>query len=85
MKLIPSAHNYFHWTDAYKELEEVAFKILDGALDPNGHAPDDVVAEVESAVERLYAQHKGEPAWDEAYRRWHEWDDETKDPEAYEL
>lgn len=48
------------WTDAYEHFNAIVDK----------HFPDE--NKIESEVENLYSQHKGEPDWDEAYRRWHE-------------
>jgi hypothetical protein len=54
------------WHDVYKKFLDV----VDSKY--NGTNADELNNEIES----LYASHKGEPAWDGAYRRWHEYDDE---------
>lgn len=48
------------WTDAYEQFNAIVDK----------HFPDE--NKIESEVENLYSQHKGEEDWDEAYRRWYE-------------
>lgn len=46
------------WTDVYSQFEEI--------VDENFPFVD----EINDKVDALYAEHKGEPAWDEAYERW---------------
>lgn len=46
------------WTDVYAQFEEI--------VDENFPFVD----EINDQVDALYAEHKGEPAWDEAYERW---------------
>lgn len=75
----PALAPWWEWYGPYREFEEVAYGILNC---PNAIAMPGAEKRIADAVENLYAQHKGEPAWDEAYRRWHEWDDEY--PNGYE-
>ena len=51
------------WTDAYEQFNAAVDK----------HFPDSVA--IELAVEELYNQHKGEADWEEAWRRWNEYND----------
>ena len=48
------------WTDVYKQFERI--------VNANMSNPD----RIEQKVDALYAQHRGEKDWDEAYRRWKE-------------
>ena len=59
------------WWEVYKEFDKIVNRALDEAICGNT-----TQAEAEQTIQRevdnLYAQHKGEPLWDEAYRRWYE-------------
>ena len=46
------------WTSAYKNFEKIVDKYL----------PDE--DKIQSEVEKLYNQHKGEPDWDKAWEKW---------------
>lgn len=46
------------WTDVYEQFSD----IIDTYL------PDEI--RINDEVEKLYNQHKGDPVWDEAYKRW---------------
>lgn len=48
------------WTDVYEEFIAIADECF-----PNEE-------EVENRIEKFYSEHKGEPVWDEAWRRWNE-------------
>lgn len=48
------------WTTVYEQFEEIV----------NIYFPDE--EEIEAKVKELYMEHKGEPDWDEAWRRWNE-------------
>lgn len=54
------------WHDVYKKFLDIVDSKYNGTN----------VDELNNEIESLYASHKGEPAWDGAYRRWHEYDDE---------
>ena len=47
-----------NWHDVYKEFDKIIDKYF-----PNER-------KIEAEVRALYMKHKGDPAWDEAYRRW---------------
>ena len=66
-----------NWGAVYKLFENIAYEILDayGVLCDNTTKDDH--EDINRAIEALYAQHKGEEAWDIAYRKWHEWDEEV--------
>jgi flagellar biosynthesis chaperone FliJ len=67
------------WHAAYRQF----LTILEETLSENQRASTQTVSElVNQKINDLYAQHKGEPAWDEAYRRWHESDDEGEEAET---
>ncbi len=51
------------WTGPYSEF----MKILDIPHILSSPGSEQII---ERKVDALYAQHKGEPAWDEAYQRW---------------
>lgn len=57
----------FTWNDAYSAFEEIVDK----------HELSEV-EEINNEVTQLYQKHKGEPAWDEAYRRWNEFSDDER-------
>jgi hypothetical protein len=63
------------WHEAYQNF----ISIIDD------HFPDE--EKIEASVEELYNQHKGDPDWDEAYRRWHEEDNDliTEDVNKQDL
>lgn len=69
-------HKQAPWFEAYQRIESLAYSIIDcsgGAeIIFNLGLADQVVARVRKAVDDLYAQHQGDPAWDTAYRRWNE-------------
>ena len=48
------------WTDAYEQIIEVVEECF----------PDEEA--IEARVEELYLEHKGDPIWEEAWRRWNE-------------
>ena len=52
------------WTEAYEQFTEMVDKYF----------PD--FEKVETEVEALYNEHKGEPAWDKAWEKWNESVDE---------
>lgn len=62
----PAVHSS-EWMAVYKEFERVAYSILEN---PNLITMPGAEAHIEKAIEALWAQHKGEPAWDAAYYRW---------------
>lgn len=70
---------WWQWQGPYSRFEQVANQILAEHINAKGKVPRAAYAEAQQVVETLYAQHKGEPAWDEAYRRWHEWDGAEED------
>lgn len=51
------------WTDAYQHFIDIVDKAE--TIDPE---------KIKTSVDELYKKHKGEPVWDEAYRRWNETD-----------
>lgn len=67
------------WHVAYRKF----LTILEEILLDNQRAGIQTVSElVNQKINDLYEQHKGEPAWDEAYRRWHEFDDDNENGET---
>ncbi len=59
------------WRAPYEAFEHLAHKILEN---PNIISHPGAEARIEKEVDALYAQHKGEPAWDLAYQKWKEGD-----------
>lgn len=57
------------WNDAYKYFTDISDKYF-----PN-------TKKIESEVKKLYSEHKGDPCWDEAYRRWLDSPNEEDDSE----
>lgn len=65
-----------NWYDVYKEFDKIVEKYF-----PNERR-------IEAEVKNLYRQHKGDPAWDEAYRRWMDspaFDSKTVDSKVYSV
>ena len=60
----------------YQQIETLAYSILDAnggaAIIFNPVRAYHVVNKVRTEVDALYAQHQGDPAWEQAYRRWNE-------------
>lgn len=57
------------WWEIYKEFDKIVNKTLDQAINGNTTQAEGEQI-IQREVDNLYAQHKGEPVWDEAYRRW---------------
>ena len=65
-----------NWYTVYRQFLTILEEIL---LDNQRASIQEVSEMVNREIDDLYAQHKGEPAWDEAYRRWHEFDDSNEE------
>lgn len=65
---------YNTWTDVYMDFMD----IMDDCI-ANIEDPDEAFETMERRVELLYAQHKGEPLWDDAYKRWCDADPESNE------
>lgn len=50
-----------NWRDVYREFEDIVESVDVGPM---------MSTDIEKQIDALYEQHKGEPAWDEAYHRW---------------
>ena len=50
--------NDMGWQSAYAEFEAIVDECFP------------FVEQIESKIDELYSEHEGEPAWDEAYKRW---------------
>ena len=58
-------HEFNSWTDAYSTFIAISDTVLDTGIN---HDTAHII--INKCVDTMYATHKGEPVWDEAYRRW---------------